>query len=61
MGSKVIYWNEHKDQRQFDQFFTTAFDRYDKNRDARIDYNEYQPLINDMCKWSKINMEVDQP
>ena len=42
--------NEYKDQRQFDQFFATAFDKYDKNRDGKIDYNEYQPLINDMCK-----------
>ena len=50
MGAKVTYGNEYKDQRQFDQFFATAFDKYDRNRDGRIDYNEYQPLINDMCK-----------
>ena len=50
MGAKVTVGNEYKDQRQFDQFFATAFDKYDKNRDGKIDYNEYQPLINDMCK-----------
>ena len=26
------------------------FDRYDRNRDGRIDYNEFQPLVNDMCQ-----------
>ena len=50
MGAKATYGNEYKDQKQFDQFFSTAFDRYDKNRDGKIDYKEYQPLINDMCK-----------
>ena len=50
MGAKVTVGNEYKDQRQFDQFFATAFDKYDKNRDGKIDYNEYQPLVNDMCK-----------
>ena len=50
MGAKVTYGNEYQDQKQFDQFFATAFDRYDKNRDGKIDYKEYQPLINDMCK-----------
>ena len=50
MGAKATVGNEYKDQRQFDQFFATAFDKYDKNRDGKIDYKEYQPLINDMCK-----------
>jgi hypothetical protein len=50
MGAKSSVGNEYKDQKQFDKFFATAFDKYDKNRDGKIDYNEYQPLINDMCK-----------
>ena len=50
MGAKATVGNEYKDQKQFDQFFATAFDKYDKNRDGKIDYKEYQPLINDMCK-----------
>ena len=50
MGVKATVGNEYKDQKQFDKFFATAFDKYDKNRDGKIDYNEYQPLINDMCK-----------
>ena len=39
----------YRDQREFDYFFATAFDRYDTNRDGVIDYAEFQPLINDMC------------
>ena len=49
MGVNVHYGNEYRNQSDFDRFFATAFDRYDRNRDGRIDYNEYQPLINDMC------------
>ena len=50
MGVNVHYGNEYRNQSDFDRFFATAFDRYDRNRDGRIDYNEYQPLINDMCQ-----------
>ena len=49
MGVQVHYGNEYQNQTEFDRFFATAFDKYDVNRDGRIDYNEYQPLINDMC------------
>ena len=50
MGANVNYATiNYRDQREFDYFFATAFDRYDRNRDGRIDYNEFQPLINDMC------------
>ena len=48
MGVEVNYANQYQ-QDEFDRFFATAFDRYDVNRDGKIDYNEYQPLINDMC------------
>ena len=51
MGVNVSYNGiNYRDQREFDYFFATAFDRYDRNRDGRIDYNEFQPLINDMCQ-----------
>ena len=40
----------YQDQREFDYFFATAFDRYDRNRDGVIDYREFQPMINDMCQ-----------
>ena len=50
MGAKATYGNDYKDQKQFDQFFATAFDKYDRNRDGKIDYKEYQPLINEMCR-----------
>ncbi len=41
---------DYRNQREFDYFFATAFDRYDTNRDGVIDYAEFQPLINDMCQ-----------
>ena len=50
MGVNVNYGYDYQNQTEFDRFFATAFDRYDRNRDGRIDYNEYQPLINDMCQ-----------
>ena len=51
MGANVNYATiNYRDQREFDYFFATAFDRYDRNRDGRIDYNEFQPLVNDMCQ-----------
>ena len=51
MGSTVNYNTiNYKDQQYFNQFFATSFDKYDRNRDGRIDYNEFQPLINEMCQ-----------
>ena len=51
MGVNVNYnTTGYRNQRDFDYFFATAFDRYDRNRDGRIDYNEFQPLVNDMCQ-----------
>ena len=41
---------DYTNQREFDYFFATAFDKYDRNRDGVIDYAEFQPLINDMCQ-----------
>ena len=43
------YGNLYSNQSEFDRFFATAFDRYDRNRDGKLDHNEFQPLINDMC------------
>ena len=39
----------YRDQAYFNQFFASSFDRYDRNRDGKIDYREFQPLVNDMC------------
>ena len=51
MGVDINYSTiDYRNQREFDYFFATAFDRYDRNRDGVIDYNEFQPLINDMCQ-----------
>ena len=44
------YGNVYRNQSEFDRFFATAFDRYDRNRDGRLDHSEFQPLINDMCQ-----------
>ena len=41
---------DYTNQREFDYFFATAFDRYDTNGDGVIDFAEFQPLINDMCQ-----------
>ena len=49
MGANVQYGTQYQNQSEFDSFFATAFDKYDKNRDGKIDYKEYQPLINEMC------------
>ena len=50
MGANINFNTiNYRDQQQFNQFFATAFDRYDRNRDGKIDYREFQPLINDMC------------
>ena len=51
MGVNVNYNTVgYRDQREFDYFFATAFDKYDRNRDGKIDYNEFQPLVNEMCQ-----------
>ena len=49
MGAQVTYSTNYGNQSEFDRFFATAFDKYDRNRDGVIDQNEFQPLINDMC------------
>ena len=51
MGANFDYRTiDYKNQREFDYFFASAFDRYDRNREGIIDYAEFQPLINDMCQ-----------
>ena len=51
MGVDVNYSTiNYRNHAEFDYFFATAFDRYDRNRDGVIDYNEFQPLINYMCQ-----------
>ena len=51
MGSTInTHTINYRDQQYFNQFFATSFDKYDRNRDGKIDYREFQPLINDMCQ-----------
>ena len=40
----------YQNQNQFNQYFSSTFDKYDRNRDGKLDRNEFQPLINDMCQ-----------
>ena len=56
--SNPQYRNMYQNQSEFDRFFATAFDKYDRNRDGKLDHNEFQPLINDMCQMVQKNMEV---
>ena len=42
----------YHNQTEFYYFFPTAVDRFDRNRDGVIDYNEFQPLINSICQMS---------
>ena len=50
MGATVnVNSINYRDQAYFNQFFATSFDRYDRNRDGKIDYREFQPLVNEMC------------
>ena len=44
------YRNLYQNQNDFNNFFASEFDRYDKNRDGKLDRKEFEPLINDMCK-----------
>ena len=44
------YSNLYQNQNQFNQYFASTFDKYDRNRDGKLDRNEFQPLINDMCQ-----------
>ena len=51
MGANInINTINYRDQQQFNHFFATAFDKYDRNRDGKIDYREFQPLVNEMCQ-----------
>ena len=51
MGSTINTQTiNYRDQQYFNQFFATSFDKYDRNRDGKIDYREFQPLVNDMCQ-----------
>ena len=44
------YRNVYQNQNEFNNYFLSTFDKYDRNRDGRLDRNEFQPLINEMCQ-----------
>ena len=50
LNQRQKYSNVYQNQNEFNNFFVSTFDKYDRNRDGRIDYNEFQPLINEMCQ-----------
>ena len=49
LNNNAQYRNMYQNQNQFNQYFGNTFDKYDRNRDGRLDRSEFQPLINDMC------------
>ena len=49
INNRSQYSNIYQNQNQFNQYFSSTFDKYDRNHDGKLDRNEFQPLINDMC------------
>ena len=48
--NRAQYSYLYQNQNQFNQYFSSTFDKYDRNRDGKLDRKEFQPLINDMCQ-----------
>ena len=44
------YQNVYQNQNEFNNYFLSTFDKYDRNRDGKLDRNEFQPLVNEMCQ-----------
>ena len=60
MGNELqrMQGRNYNDRTQFNNYFQSEFDKYDRNHDGRIDQNEFMPMVNDMC--NKINAEYGQ-
>ena len=43
------YRRYYQNQNDFNNFFLSTFDKYDRNRDGRLDRREFKPLIDEMC------------
>ena len=43
------YRRYYQNQNDFNNFFLSTFDKYDRNRDGRLDRREFRPLIDEMC------------
>ena len=50
LNQRQKYSNVYQNQNEFNNFFVSTFDKYDKNRDGKLDRTEFQPLINEMCQ-----------
>ena len=50
LNQRQQYGNIYQNQNEFNNFFVSTFDKYDRNRDGRLDRREFQPLINEMCQ-----------
>ena len=50
LNQRQKYSNVYQNQNEFNNFFVSTFDKYDRNRDGKLDRNEFQPLINEMCQ-----------
>ena len=60
MGNELqrMQGRNYNDRTQFNNYFQSEFDKYDRNHDGKIDQNEFMPMVNDMC--NKINAEYGQ-
>ena len=50
LNKRQQYSNVYQNQNEFNNFFVSTFDKYDRNRDGKLDRTEFQPLINEMCQ-----------
>ena len=50
LNQRQQYGNIYQNQNEFNNFFVSTFDKYDRNRDGKLDRTEFQPLINEMCQ-----------
>ena len=50
LNQRQRYGNVYQNQNEFNNFFVSTFDKYDRNRDGRLDRREFQPLVNEMCQ-----------
>jgi len=50
LNQRQRYGNVYQNQNEFNNFFVSTFDKYDRNRDGKLDRREFQPLVNEMCQ-----------
>ena len=43
LNQRQRYGNVYQNQNEFNNFFVSTFDKYDRNRDGILDRREFQP------------------